>query len=194
MNPAAHGNFMALVNWAKGIREQYRDSGASIDEFGFARLVDFFRPATLERVRVIVCDELPLPGKLPTEYAGREEIEAMNLSSAAFGSDFYFIKRGYEQREAEHFHLLVHNVQFEVLGPKRYALAYMAGLITQGQAENPLDEMAVRYERRFERGALPFDAEGMVRRETPGIFRQLESEYLIVKDLFKSSLLEELAE
>jgi len=68
-----------------------------------------------------------------------------------------FIRRDLADWDAVHFHELLHVVQWEYLGTDRYLTAWAIGTITRGYRENPLEEMAFRFQVRYETDDTPFD-------------------------------------
>ena len=61
--------------------------------------------------------------------------------------------------ESLHFHELVHVVQWSALGPEKFLACYADGLERFGYLRSPLELMAFRLQRRFEREAEPFSVE-----------------------------------
>jgi len=61
--------------------------------------------------------------------------------------------------ESLHFHELVHVIQWRLLGPEKFLALYADGLERFGYRKSPLERMAFRLQKRFEREAQPFNVE-----------------------------------
>jgi hypothetical protein len=79
--------------------------------------------------------------------------------------DVYFLGRARAADEALHFHELVHIVQWQVLGPERFILAYALGhVIGGGYSANPFEQIAYGLQDPLARQEKPFNVESIVER------------------------------
>jgi hypothetical protein len=76
--------------------------------------------------------------------------------------DTLFLKRGRVADESLYFHELIHLVQWRLLGPERFLVAYASGLEAFGYRNSPLESMAYDAEASFYRSNQVFDAEKLV--------------------------------
>lgn len=66
--------------------------------------------------------------------------------------DMYFLKRGLGTDESLHFHELVHIIQWQVLGPEHFILAYALGHVAGGgYLNNPFEKIAFDLQDRFKK-------------------------------------------
>jgi hypothetical protein len=64
--------------------------------------------------------------------------------------------------EALHFYELIHVIQWRLLGPEGFLVAYANGLDEFGYENSPLEKMAYDAEAAFKRSSPIFDAEKFV--------------------------------
>jgi hypothetical protein len=96
---------------------------------------------------------------------------------AAYGityQDIYFIKRERARDESLHFHELTHIVQWRLLGPNGFLLAYALGYLSRGGYDkNPFEQIAYELQSHFESGAQPFSVEPLVARHLKQVVPRL---------------------
>lgn len=162
----------AVERWIDELLAQHRSVARKVAALPFARLAKYYRPETLGAAHVVVVDKLPAPPLtalgLP-EFAAFEHMDADGITYR----DTYFVSRARADQESLHFHELVHIVQWHILGPTTFLLAYAAGLATAGgYAGNPLEVIAYQLQENFELGAA-FRAEPQIElhltREIPAL-------------------------
>ena len=102
----------------------------------------------LSRSYYVVGDELPRIDLPELRKAGLGEFIDMDFIGITY-KDTYFIKKGYENDLALHFHELVHVVQWQHLGTKTFIARYIDELKANGYAASPLEEMARTLENHF---------------------------------------------
>jgi hypothetical protein len=120
----------ALAGYLSQQREHYRPSGIPLSRTLMTMMEPFFSPAILEQARIVKLkgDRIPAPPIFEEAKAlGFENLpEITHMASVTFGDVVVF----HEKVEARRlFHGLVHVVQFEVLGPERYAELYVRGFL-----------------------------------------------------------------
>jgi hypothetical protein len=76
--------------------------------------------------------------------------------------DRYFIKQTVLTEEALHFHELIHVIQWRLLGPERFLVAYANGVDEFGYENSPLEKMAYDAAASFRRSSPVFNAEKFV--------------------------------
>ena len=162
MDPQRLVEKLPLVEkWIDALLERHRASATSVASLPFAHLADFYRPDTLRAAHVVLVDRVPTPPLtalgLP-QFAAFEHMQAEGITYR----DTFFVTRGHAHEESLHFHELVHIVQWRLLGPTHFLLAYAAGLATpDGYSSNPLELIAYGLQEHFEKGAS-FRAEPLI--------------------------------
>ena len=76
--------------------------------------------------------------------------------------DTIFLKPAQSENENVYFHELIHVIQWHLLGPDRFLLAYANGLECFGYRQSPLEAMAYDAESEFASSTLIFNAEKLV--------------------------------
>jgi hypothetical protein len=150
-----------IERWIDELLARHRAAAIPVASLPFERLGRLYLPDTLERAYVVHVDRVPTPPLtsmgLP-EFAAFEHMDANGITYR----DTFFVERALADDESLHFHELVHIVQWRVLGPRDFLLAYAAGLATpEGYAGNPLEVIAYGLQEQFERGAT-FSAEPLI--------------------------------
>jgi len=150
-----------IERWIDELLRQHRPFARSVASLPFERLRRCYLPETLAAARVVYVDRVPTPPLtamgLP-EFAAFEHMDANGITFR----DTFFVERALADDESLHFHELVHIVQWRVLGPRDFLLAYAAGLATpEGYAGNPLEVIAYGLQEQFEGGAV-FRAEPLI--------------------------------
>jgi hypothetical protein len=151
-----------VAGWIDNVIQQHRHIARPVTTLGFARLSQYFQSETLSRAFAVEVSTIPMPPLTALGLPQFEAFERMDADGITY-RDTYFIRRGRAMDEALHFHELVHVVQWQMLGPEQFVLAYARGLAT-GYSTNPFEEIAYALQDRFTRHVEPFDVEPMVRR------------------------------
>ncbi len=86
--------------------------------------------------------------------------ERMDMAGMTY-FDTVFVRAERARDEALHFHELVHVIQWRLLGAEKFLACYADGLERFGYRKSPLEVMAFRLQRRFQREAQPFSVEAI---------------------------------
>jgi hypothetical protein len=153
-----------VLRWIDDLLAQHRPLAQRVDSLAFPRLSAFYAAGTLRHAHVVEVDDIPMPplGMLGLhEFA---ELEGMQAEGITY-RDVYFVRRDRADDEALHFHELVHIVQWRLLGPEQFLLAYASGYARHGHyGSNPLEQIAFELQADFEEGGTPFPVEPRVER------------------------------
>jgi hypothetical protein len=122
----------------------------------FIRLKRYYPNTLLQRIQRVIVDRCPVPRLAFTGIPQLAEIETWDIKGIPWENTI-FIRRDLADWDAVHFHELLHIIQWERLGTKRYLTAWAIGTITRGYRDNPLEEMAFRHQSRFETEEKPYD-------------------------------------
>jgi hypothetical protein len=134
---------------------------------GFARLPLYFSRELLASAKVVVVERVPMPPLTALGLSQFAEFERADNSGVTY-LDTYFVKRDRADDEPLHFHELIHIIQWRLLGPERFLMAYAAGLEAFGYRNSPLEVMAYDAEASFSQTAAIFDAERLVAEQLRG--------------------------
>lgn len=152
----------AVRRWIDGVLERSRPLSKRVDSLNFRRLSSFYSLETLRNAYVVEVDRVPIP---PLTSMGLDEFsdfERTEMDGITL-QDVYFLRYDRIQDEALHFHELVHVVQWQLLRPDRFILAYALGhALYGGYSNNPLENMAYELQARFESDDPPFSVETAV--------------------------------
>ncbi len=153
-----------ILEWIDDTLERYRGDAVPVTEFEFTHLPLFFSQRLLESSRVVVLDSSP-----PLPPLILESMEILNFTGSQICGityrDTFFVNAEWALDEALHFHELVHVLQWERMGAKRFLSAYALELLKHGYLDNALERMAYAHQERFDIGCEPYDVEREVKRE-----------------------------
>lgn len=153
----------AIQRWIDDVLARSRPFATRIDLLGLPRLSSFYAPETLRSVSMLEVDKVPVPPLVDLGLQQFADFERIDFEGITY-QDVYFIRHGEARNEALHFHELVHAVQWRLLGPARFILAYALGhAMFGGYANNPLENMAYELQGRFESNEPPFSVEPVVK-------------------------------
>ncbi len=150
-----------LIGWIKQTLSNHGKDARPVAALGFRRLSEYYSPELLALAKVVVVDQVPTPPLSALGAPGFEAFESMDAAGITF-LDTYFVQTGEVGRESLHFHELIHIIQWRLLGPERFLVAYADGLERFGYRNSPLETMAYDAEDRFKNDPTPFDAEHLV--------------------------------
>lgn len=150
-----------VSKWVDGVVQQHRCFARPVTSLAFARLPQYFQFETMSRAFVVEVDVIPKP---PLTALGLHQFEAFEQTDAdgITYRDTYFVRRERAADESLHFHELVHIVQWQILGPDRFILAYALGLAGGGYSTNPFEHIAYALQDRFSSSAESFSVEPLV--------------------------------
>lgn len=156
-----------LKRWIDETLHAHASRARSVDSYAFPRLRDFYTRDLLATAKVVEVDRLPIP---PLSALGLTEFAA--FEEMAFGGitylDTYFATRDAARLEQLHFHELVHVIQWEVLGPDKFLLAYADGFLRYGYRDSPLEVMAYDLQARFDESGDAFNVRSEVEAQLAG--------------------------
>jgi hypothetical protein len=147
--------------WIQRTLASYEQDAQPIASMRFARLPLYFDHALLETAKFIPIDRVPTPPLSAMGLGRFAAFEQGDFHGITY-LDRYFIKRTVLTEEALHFHELIHVIQWRLLGPERFLVAYANGLDEFGYENSPLEKMAYDAEASFRRSSPVFNAEKFV--------------------------------
>ena len=150
----------AVAAWVRETLRTHQTRARPVDACGFSRLPRYFSPQLLAYAKVVAIGAppmLPLTRLGLPQFAAFEQMAPLGITYL----DTFFIRTGEERNESLHFHELIHVVQWRLLGPEGFLLAYASGLVEPGYRDSSLEVMAYDAQARFEAGEI-FDAEHYV--------------------------------
>jgi hypothetical protein len=147
--------------WIQRTLASFEKDAQPIASMRFARLPQYFDHALLGTAKFIPIDRVPTP-PLSAMGLGRFAAFEQGEFHGITYLDRYFIKRTVLTEEALHFHELIHVIQWRLLGPERFLVAYANGLDEFGYENSPLEKMAYDAEASFRRSSPVFNAEKFV--------------------------------
>lgn len=143
-----------IRRWMSDLHARHASASVASGTLGFERLPSYFPAALLKGARAVTVEKIPFP---PVSVLGLPEFEGMAripMAGITFGH-MYFVQQE-QDREAIHFHELVHVVQWAALGLDAFLSTYALGMLEHGYELSPFEVAAYDLQARFERGdALP---------------------------------------
>lgn len=139
----------AIRAWIDDVCARSAADAVAIDTNKYPRLPIHFSPATIQNIKIVTCEDLPLP---PIEMLGLPEL--IDFQQSRYDGityiDTIFIADP-APRETLLFHELIHAVQWKALGPKDFLLAYGYGLMDSGYRDSFLETMAYDFQEKFDK-------------------------------------------
>ena len=151
------------ITWAESQRDRYRSAGRKLEDEERDELRGFFEPETLDKTRIKIVPVI----ENPDFYSTLVEMgipEPMDLTTAAGITyiDTVLISERYLNHQSQWlpliFHELVHIVQYEVLGIRKFMEQYVFGWADHGfsYASIPMEknafDLAAKYESNTKHG------------------------------------------
>lgn len=146
--------------------QTYLPRSRNVEDYQFKRLPHYFPADLLKNTRVAVVDIIPVP---QIDDPGMEKLfdfKSFNITGITYNT-IYFIKRGHELSESLHFHELIHVIQWQYLGAREFLTQYLTNLLTSGYRHNPYEEIAFRYQNKFDTDFDAYDVAAAVMTELP---------------------------
>jgi hypothetical protein len=162
MDEAQFQQFYPLVfSWIQQTVADHAGRAWPVASAHFPRLPAYFQPATLASARFVAVAATPTP---PLSELGLDQFaDFENIAAAGITYlDTIFVLESLVDDDALFFHELVHVIQWGILGPERFHLAYAEGLEQEGCRESPLEAMAYAAGDLFQSHARPFAVEEWV--------------------------------
>ena len=162
MSPEEFDKFYPpLIEWIRRMLDANAHVAQTVSSRGFSRLPHYFTKHTLASTKVVLVDPLPVP---PLASIGLKRFAdfVRGDSNGITYIDTIFLKPTQSKNENLYFHELIHIIQWRLLGPDRFLLAYANGLECFGYRRSPLEAMAYDAESEFAGSTLIFNAEKLV--------------------------------
>jgi hypothetical protein len=162
MSPEEFDKFYPpLIEWIRRMLDANAHVAQTVSSRGFSRLPHYFTKHTLASTKVVLVDPLPVP---PLASIGLKRFAdfVRGDSNGITYIDTIFLKPTQSKNENLYFHELIHIIQWRLLGPDRFLLAYANGLECFGYRQSPLEAMAYDAESEFAGSTLIFNAEKLV--------------------------------
>jgi hypothetical protein len=156
-----HKSYPPLIEWIRKMLDANAHVAQTVSSRGFSRLPHYFTKHTLVSTKVVIVDPLsvpPLASMGLTRFAGFVRGDSDGITYI----DTIFLKPTQSENENVCFHELIHIIQWRLLGPDRFLLAYANGLECFGYRQSPLEAMAYDAESKFASSTLIFNAEKLV--------------------------------
>ena len=156
-----HKFYPPLLEWIRNTLDANAHVAQTVSSRGFSRLPHYFTKHTLVTTKVIIVDPLPVP-PLASMGLTRFADFLRGDSDGITYIDTIFLKPAQSENENVYFHELIHVIQWRLLGPDRFLLAYANGLECFGYRQSPLEAVAYDAESEFPSSTLIFNAEKLV--------------------------------
>ncbi len=150
--------------WIEQTLATHAPRAQSVASLEFPRLAQYFPPEVLAGAKVVQVDAVPTP-PLAQLGLGRFAGEVSEHAAGITYLDTFFVRNDCRDAEALHFHELVHVVQWQLLGPERFLMAYGDGLARCGYRNSPLEVMAYMLESVFRNSSTGFNVVKVVQEQ-----------------------------
>jgi len=162
MSPEEFAKFYPpLLDWIRATLTTSAPVAQTVTSREFLRLPFYFTEKTLAQTKVVLVDPLPMPPLTSMGLMRFADFEHGNFDGITY-IDTVFLKPTQSNNETMYFHELVHVIQWRLLGPNRFLLAYANGLECFGYRESPLEAMAYDAETAFANSMAVFNVEKLV--------------------------------
>jgi len=150
--------FPFIIEWIRNTLAQHASAARSVASLDFSRLPHYYQQNILTAARVVVVPKVPMPPLSAMGLDRFSDFEQMDAGGITYLNTF-FVRADEAHSESLHFHELVHVIQWRLLGPEKFLALYADGLERFGYRNSPLEEMAYKFQDRFDREAQPFNVE-----------------------------------
>ena len=158
-----------IFDWIQGTLSVHAERAQTVASLGFKRIPRYFHRDILTKTRVVYLPAVPIPPLGAMGFGQFSEFENMDVGGIVF-LDLIILRYQMRGNEAQHFHELVHVVQWQFLGPKRFVEAYANGMELNGYRGAPLEAMAYTLANVFRKGDVPFDVTAVVREQLSELY------------------------
>jgi hypothetical protein len=129
-----------------------------VASLGFSRLPDYYGTQLLASSMVVFVPRVSMPPLSAMGLDRFRDFEQMDAGGITY-LNTYFVRANQAHHEFLHFHELVHVIQWQLLGAKKFLTLYADGLERFGYRKSPLEVMAFSLQHRFQCEAQPFSVE-----------------------------------
>jgi hypothetical protein len=112
------------------------------------QLKGYYSEEFLSECSYVVLDKVPMPEVPELHQKGLAKFIDMEPTGITY-KNVYFVKKGFENELAIHFHELIHVLQWRYLGAKEFIARYLMELQQHGYEKAPLEIMAYSLENDF---------------------------------------------
>lgn len=140
-NEEFDAKYPPILGWIQHTLARHAPQAQTVAALGFRRLPQYFRPELLAATKVVAVEIVPTPPLSKLGLGQFSEFENMTADGMTY-LDTFFVEDESRRNEALYFHELVHVIQWQILGPKRFIAAYADGLERNGYRNSPLEVMA----------------------------------------------------
>jgi len=158
-----------VFDWIQGILSVHAEKAQPVASLGFKRLPRYFHRDILTKARVVYLPAVPIPPLGAMGFGQFSDFENMDVGGIVF-LDMILLRHRMRGNEAQHFHELVHVVQWQFLGPKRFVEAYANGIESVGYRAAPLEAMAYTLTNVFRKGKAAFDVVAVIREQLSELY------------------------
>jgi len=166
-----HAALPRVRQWIEHTLERSEPQAVPVSSLGLPRLARHYPLGLLRTTKAVHVPSTPIP---PLGRLGLDELVEMERRSFAAITfrDRVFVVPS-EASESLYFHELVHVVQWARLGVERFLWVYGLGLLEHGYRQSPLERMAYRLERGYQRGEVPRDLMAEIEEQTDALWAQV---------------------
>ena len=144
-----------LIQWIRKMLDANAHVAQTVSSRGFSRLPHYFIKHTLVSTKVVIVDPLPVPPLASMGLTRFADFVRGDFDGITY-IDTIFLRPTQSENENVYFHELIHIIQWRLLGPDRFLLAYANGLECFGYRQSPLEAMAYDAESEFAGSTLIF--------------------------------------
>jgi hypothetical protein len=162
--------FPLILGWIQKTLADHTGQAQSIASLGFKRLPRFFPSAVLAQAKVVYLPAVPVPPLTKIGLSQFSDFEAMNAAGITY-LDTFFSREEMRGNESHHFHEMVHVIQWQALGPKRFLECYADGLERCGYRHSPLEVMAYTLENVFNESGSAFDTVAIINQQIRELYQ-----------------------
>ena len=147
-----------IAGWIKKTLAEHAAAAKPVASFGFNRLRHYYDAQLLASSMAVVVARVPMPPLSAMGLDRFRDFERMDAGGITY-LNTYFVRANQARDESLHFHELVHVIQWQLLGAKKFLALYADGLERFGYRQSPLEVMAFSLQHRFQCETQPFNVE-----------------------------------
>ena len=153
--------------WISSQNRRYLSGSRKLNEEEKEIMLRYFDEKTLDKTRLNTVPIIENPTFYPSlqEFGVTNLINFNNMAGITFGECIIFQKDLEDLNHSVLFHELVHVVQYEILGIRKFAEKYVQGWINNGldYYQIPLEVQAYGLQAEYDKGANPFSVNNYIK-------------------------------
>lgn len=138
-----------VLDWIDNYNQTNAHLAVPVENLDFPRLKNYFSNDRLTNTKVVKTDEIKMPPLSQLGFPNLHHLENIKIPGITYIDTFYLAPE-IQDCESAYFHELVHVIQWDVLGPRKFLKIYFLYFMMSGYIDSPLEKMAYELQKEFD--------------------------------------------